>query len=176
MPALPSRAAAAVGADPDVVRALLTDDVFRRQYWSGDLPEEAFWHALELPVPSPDDRAVILDLAPLIDPARVASWREVADVWVISNHRHEWLLPVLAAQGFDAVVDRIEVSSLCGRVKPDPGAWEVLLADGTPPGRVAVVDDQARNLDSARGLGITAIAATGDPGWADRVDAWLKAA
>jgi glucose-1-phosphatase len=176
MPEFPSRAAAAVGADPDAVRALLTDDAFRRQYWSGDLPEHAFWHALAVPVPSPDERAVILDLAPLIDPARVASWREVADVWIISNHRHEWLLPVLAAWGFDAVVDRIEVSSLCGRVKPDPGAWEVLLEDGLPPARVAVVDDQAPNLDAARGLGITPIAATGDLGWADRLDAWVRAA
>jgi hypothetical protein len=54
MPAFPARAAAAVGADPDAVRALLTDDAFRRQYWSGDLPEDAFWRQLALPVPSPD--------------------------------------------------------------------------------------------------------------------------
>jgi FMN phosphatase YigB (HAD superfamily) len=176
MPTFPARAAVAVGADPEAVGALLTNDAFRRQYWSGDLPEDAFWQALGLSVPSPGERAAILGLGPLIDPARVAAWREIADVWVISNHRHEWLLPVLAAHGFDAVVDRIEVSSMCRRVKPDPGAWAALLADGTHADRVAVVDDQARNLDAARGLGITAFAATGDLEWADRLDAWLQAA
>ncbi len=176
MPEFPSRAAAAVGADPDDVRALLTDDAFRRRYWSGDLPEHAFWHALALPVPSPDERAAILDFRPLIDPARVASWREIADVWIISNHRHEWLLPALSAHGFDTVVDRIEVSSLGRRVKPDPCACEVLLEDGLPPGRVAVVDDPAPNLAAAHGVGLTAIAATGDLGWADRLDAWVRVA
>ncbi|MGB1526465.1 MAG: hypothetical protein ACPG9N_02720, partial [Miltoncostaeaceae bacterium] len=100
-------------------------------------------------------------------------WRQTADIWVVSNHRHEWLLPVLDAAGFTAVVDRIEVSSLTGRVKPDPAAWEALLADGTSPERVAVVDGQQPNLDSAHALGFTALRADGGTRWADQVDAWL---
>lgn len=175
MPSFPQRAAQRTGADPDAVRALITDDAFRRQYWSGDLPERDFWRAIAVPVPSAAERRSILDLRALIDPARVAAWQRVADVWVISNHRHEWLLPVLTAHGLDVVVDRVEVSSLVGRVKPDPGAWEVLLTNGVPADRVAVVDDQERNLEAARGLGMTAIPATGDLSWADRLDRWLAA-
>lgn len=173
MPSFPARAAASMGADPGTVRAMLTDDGFRRGYWSGDLPEDAFWGTLDLDAPDPGRRAEVLDLRPRIDPARVAAWRAVADVWVVSNHRHEWLLPVLGRLGFDEVVDHIEVSSLTGRVKPDPAAWEALIADGTPAMDVVVVDDQEPNLEAARSLGITAIRAGGDNSWADAVDAWL---
>lgn len=173
MPSFPDRAARRAGADADEVRHLLTDDAFRRAYWGGHLPEGAFWQAIGLTVPDAAARARVLDLRPLVDPARVDAWRRVAEVWIISNHRHEWLLPVLARSGFDAVVDRIEVSSLGGRVKPDPSAWEVLLADGTPASRVAVVDDQRANLESAEALGMTAIAAHEDGAWPRAVDAWL---
>ena len=173
MPDFPARAAARAGADADAVRALLTDDAFRRAYWGGHLPEGDFWQALGLQPPDDRERARILDLRARVDPARVAGWAREAEVWIISNHRHEWLLPALAAHGLDRVVNRIEVSSLSGRVKPHPAAWEVLLGDGTPPDAVAVVDDQRANLDAAEALGITAIAATGDDGWAHALDAWL---
>lgn len=174
MPTFPARAAARVGADPDLVRDLIRGP-FRDAYWGGHLPERAFWDRLGVPVPSDDARAEILDLRPRIAPSRVAAWREVADVWVISNHRHEWLTPVLAATGLADVVDRVEISSVGGRVKPDPAAWAVLLADGIDPSKVLVVDDQERNLDAARSLGITAVAATGDASWCDAVDRFLAA-
>lgn len=173
MPDFPARAAERTGAHAHAVRHLLTDDAFRRAYWGGHLPERAFWQALELEPPDDRRRARVLDLRARVDRERVAGWARVAEVWIISNHRHEWLLPALAAHGLDQVVHRIEVSSLSGRVKPDPAAWEVLLSDGTPPGAVAVVDDQRANLDAAEGLGITAIAATGDAAWAAALDAWL---
>ncbi|MGB1711043.1 MAG: HAD-IA family hydrolase [Miltoncostaeaceae bacterium] len=173
MPGFPACAAERTGADSGRVRRLLTDDSFRRAYWGGDLPEAAFWQAAGIPVPDPERRAAVLDIRPVVVPARIARWRQTADIWVVSNHRHEWLLPVLDAAGFTAVVDRIEVSSLTGRVKPDPAAWEALLADGTSPERVAVVDDQQPNLDSARALGLTALLADGGTGWVDQVDAWL---
>jgi putative hydrolase of the HAD superfamily len=172
MPTFPARAAARVGADPDLVRGLIRGP-FRDDYWSGRLPESAFWDRLGVPVPSPDDRAGILDLRPRLDPARVAAWRQHADVWIISNHRHEWLEPVLQASGLDGVVDRVVISSRGGKVKPDPAAWAVLLDDGIDPDDVLVVDDQTRNLDAARSLGITAVAATGDLTWCDEVDRFL---
>lgn len=173
MPSFPARAAARTGAGEDEVRTLLTDDAFRRAYWGGDLPERAFWDQLGVVVPDARHRAEVLDLRPRIDPARVAAWGEVAEIWVVSNHRHEWLLPVLAAWGFEPVVDRIEVSSLTGRVKPDPSAWAALLAGGLPPSHAIAVDDQQANLDAARSLGITAVRAGDDTSWADAVDAWL---
>jgi FMN phosphatase YigB (HAD superfamily) len=49
------------------------------------------------------------------------------------------------------------------------------LDDGIAPGDVLVVDDQAKNLDAARSLGITAVAATGDLTWCDAVDRFLAA-
>lgn len=173
MPDFPGRLAARTGVRARDVQQLLTDPAFRRAYWGGHLPEAAFWQALGQEVPDDHQRAAILDLRARIRPERVERWSRVADVWIISNHRHEWLLPALAAHGIDRVVHRIEVSSLSGRVKPDTAAWEVLLADGTPPARVAVVDDQRANLDAATHLGITAIAARDDGAWARALDDWL---
>jgi putative hydrolase of the HAD superfamily len=172
MPTFPARAAEHLGADPDLVRELIRGP-FRDDYWGGRLPESAFWERLGVPVPSDDDRPRILDLQPRIDPARVAGWGEVADIWIISNHRHEWLEPVLRSTGLGDVVDRVVISSIGGHVKPDPAAWAVLLADGTPVDDVLVVDDQARNLEAARSLGITAVPATGDDAWCDAVDRFL---
>jgi putative hydrolase of the HAD superfamily len=174
MPTFPARAAEHLGADPDLVRDLIRGP-FRGDYWGGRLPESAFWDRLGVTAPSPAERADILALRPRIDPARVAAWRAVADVWIISNHRHEWLEPVLAETGLGDVVDRVVISSIGGCVKPDPAAWAVLLADGTVPGDVLVVDDQATNLDAVRSLGITAVAATGDLTWCDAVDRFLAA-
>ena len=130
MPTFPARAADRLGVDPSAVRDLIRGP-FRDDYWGGRVPESAFWHALGVPVPDAPDRMAILNLRPRIDPARVAAWREVADIWIISNHRHEWLLPVLAQTGLADVVDHVVISSVGGHVKPDPAAWAVLLADGT---------------------------------------------
>lgn len=174
MPTFPGRAAAALGVDPDLVAGLIRGP-FRDDYWGGRLPEPAFWQRLGVVPPTPADRARILALAPRIEPARVAAWRQHAEVWIISNHRREWLAPVLAATGLDTCVDCVLISSDTGLVKPDPAAWAVLLADGTDPADVLVVDDQQRNRDAAEGLGITAVAATGDLGWCDAVDAFLAA-
>ena len=62
MPDFPARAAARAGADARAVRALLTDDGFRRAYWGGHLPEAAFWQALGLQ-PAAAMRLVILPQA-----------------------------------------------------------------------------------------------------------------
>lgn len=174
MPTFPGRAADHLGADPDLVAELIRGP-FRDEYWGGRVPERTFWDRLGVPVPGDDARARILDLRLRVDPARVAAWREVSDIWIISNHRHEWLAPVLAHTGLADVVDRVEISSIGGKVKPDPDAWAVLLADGTDPSQVLVVDDQARNIEAARSLGITAVTATGDLSWCDEVDRFLAA-
>lgn len=174
MPTFPARAADRLGVDPSAVRDLIRGP-FRNDYWGGRLPESAFWHALGVPVPDASDRMAILDLRPRIDPARVASWRQVADIWIISNHRHEWLLPVLAQSGLADVVDHVVISSIGGHVKPDPAAWAVLLADGTAAEDVLIVDDQPRNVEAARSLGITAVAAGDDHAWCVEVDRFLAA-
>ncbi len=123
MPALPERIADRAGADEQAVRAMVTRDTFRRSSWGGDRPEPAFWHHAGIVPPSAALRDEMLDLHLLVPPERIAGWRMEADIWVVSNHRHERLLPALARHGLDEVVGRIEVSSLTGRVKPDPATW-----------------------------------------------------
>ena len=82
---------------------------------------------------------------------------------------------MLSQTGLADVVDHVVISSIGGHVKPDPAAWAVLLADGTAAEDVLIVDDQQRNLEAARSLGITAVAAGDDHTWWVRVDRFLAA-
>lgn len=73
------------------------------------------------------------------------------------------------------MVDHVVISSTGGHVTPDPAAWVVLLADGTAAEDVLIVDDQQRNREAARSLGITAVAAGDDDTWCVELDRFLAA-
>lgn len=174
MPSFPDRVAAVTGAEADVVRDLFVGP-FRERYWTGLHDESAFWERIGVPVPDTATRHAAVGLSALIPPLRVAGWRDEAQVWIVSNHRHEWLEPVLAETGLAAAVDRVLVSSRTGLAKPDPAAWEALREGGVRPDHVLVVDDQQPNVAAARALGMMAIRADPGSAWPDQVDAWLAA-
>jgi HAD superfamily hydrolase (TIGR01493 family) len=80
---------------------------------------------------------------------------------VLSNHRHEWLVPACVEARLN--FDHIFVSSEIGAVKPDPKAWEIVLRYyGMAPEDVLFVDDQQRNIDVADRLGLATLHAKGD--------------
>lgn len=172
MPSFPDRVAAITGADADVARALFTGS-FREDYWRGLYDESAFWERIGVPTPDAVQRRRVLGLHALLPASRVAGWRRRAQVWIVSNHRHEWLDPVLAETGLAAAVDRVVVSSRTGLAKPDPAAWEVLLEGGIAAHDVLVVDDQQPNVAAACALGMSAIRAEPGSAWPDQVDEWL---
>ncbi len=112
------------GADPHVIRELIEDTV-RDDQWGGLLSKPELRQHRGVPISAPDERTRIQDFRPRGIPARVAEYRAVAGIVIISSHRHEWLEPVHASD-------------------------------------VLVADDQTRDFDAARSLGITAVPATGD--------------
>jgi HAD superfamily hydrolase (TIGR01509 family) len=113
---------------------------------------------------------LVAGLRPLPALARVRDWRRRVPVAVLSNHRSEWLLPVLARAGLGSEDARILVSDRIGAVKPDPAAWDALLAPGIDPAGVLVVDDAEPNLRAAAARGMRTLPA--DPGgaWTRAVD------
>jgi putative hydrolase of the HAD superfamily len=147
----------------------------RRPLWSGAAPEAALWRWLrEAGVADASDGALrarlVAGLRPLPALGRVADWRRRVPVAVLSNHRSEWLLPVLARAGLGPEDARILVSDRIGALKPDAAAWDALLAPGIDPGDVLLVDDAPRNLRAAAARGMRTLPAGPDGAWIREVD------
>ncbi|MCT2590526.1 HAD-IA family hydrolase [Streptomyces sp. N2-109] len=157
--------------------ATLFKESFRDVLWSGRIEEDAFWEdfatACGAERPSPSWRE-ILDTAMGAMPAvhRLPVWAQHAQLTVISNHRHEWLLPRLDATGALGYIDAVYVSSSTGLVKPDPAAYAHALR-GTQRSQVLYVDDQLRNATAAAALGLHTVLADGEGRWLGEVDSWL---
>jgi FMN phosphatase YigB (HAD superfamily) len=94
---------------------------------------------------------------------------------ILSNHRHEWLLPAIRpiVSSFDAIF----VSDMIRTRKPEPEAFLFALrAWGVQdPTSVIFVDDQDQNLEQASELGMRTLKA--DPasrGWIDDAKMMLE--
>lgn len=145
--------------------------------WRGGISEDQFWHgvaqALGAGEPDPAWREYVLERfteLPAVD--RVAWWSQRAELWILSNHRHEWLRDLLAASHITALFDRILISSEIGAMKPDPEAFR-FLTEGDPE-RLLFVDDKQENLDAAALAGVPGLLADPDGRWHAQVDTWLE--
>lgn len=107
---------------------------------------------------------------------RLEAWRHRVPIWILSNHRTDWLTARLARFGLLATFRRVLVSDAIGAMKPDPRAFDAVLAWGFDPGRVLFVDDQPRNVAVARRLGIRARVAGEPEGWLDEIDRMIGTA
>ena len=110
-------------------------------------------------------------LTPLPALAHLAAWSQSADLHLLSNHRLEWIAPLL--QPIQDYVTSITISSVVGSCKPDPAIYAVVaqhLPSGTP---ALFVDDQARNLPPAAALGWDTLCADKAGQWTRWLSAYL---
>ena len=163
----------ASGQPAAAVRGLWRAEV-RAEAWLGAAPDEAIWRRLAPMAVHPGGWQGRLEPLYALGPAAAAlpRWRAAVPVWVLSNHRGAWLRARLDRFGLSAHVDRVLVSDELGVMKPDRAAFATALAAATAPGAVLFVDDQPKNVDAARALGLRAVHATGDA-WVASVDAAL---
>lgn len=108
--------------------------------------------------------------------ARLCDWSQQADLWLLSNHRHEWVLPGLEMNGVAHRFSRLIVSSEVKAMKPDPVIYAD-LREGNPS-EVCFVDDKQENLDAALAAGTVDVAVLADPEceWIRDVERWLASA
>lgn len=148
-------------------------------FWSGAMPVDVFWDAFTAHAGVPGATArwqtemTTTMLYPLDSVARLRAWAEIVPLGVLSNQRHEWVLPVLERAGIAGLFDPLLISSRTGLVKPDPRAFAQLTDLGAPPERVLYVDDRPQALRRAERYGISTLHAHADHGWMDWVDARL---
>ena len=116
----------------------------RRPFWLGELGEREMWQTL---FPAADADALTAELegryarGPLFDALEAIS----EPIWLLSNHRTDWLLPRLVRFGLAGRFDRIYVSDAIGWVKPEAEAFRLVQREA---GRhtVTYVDDKPANV------------------------------
>lgn len=151
-------------------------DGVRVAAWTGTISESEIWRRLGLK--TLDEIAVAREL--MVDcfkvgfaGARLPEWSLLAPIWILSNHRSEWLLPRTRKFQLDEYIAKVIVSDQVGAVKPDPAAFYPISSLEIAPSRVLFVDDQPRNLDAASRLGFQVVHATNDGSWTKSVDLML---
>lgn len=132
----------------------------RRGLWDGTLAEPDFWTQILKTADLAQDVAAwrtrllnYMTPLPAIDalPGLNRNYR----LWLLSNHRAEWLRPKLIEVGVTDHFAGILVSSETGHVKPDTFAFSHAVATvGASPDRVAFVDDKRGNVEAAEAVGI----------------------
>ena len=151
-------------------------DRVRTDAWLGHISDDELWRRL---IPAHHDRhdwRAILETGYTCGPAapHLRRWSECVPVWLLSNHRSDWLLPRLNRFGVLGCFEQILVSDTVGAAKPGQKAFDVLLGRDSRPQRVLFVDDQACNVEAARQLGISALHAHAKCAWVDTIDDLIR--
>lgn len=155
--------------------------IFREQFrdalWRGRISTSEFWRDLALACGLPSPRTswldtMLLSMVPLPATRLLPRWRRRARLVVISNHRHEWLVPVLQRHNLDRVIDAMYVSSVTGKVKPSLDVYTTSLG-GDLTSCVGYVDDKSANVQAAEALGIRSCVADAHGAWISEVEDWL---
>lgn len=155
----------------------LWHDRLRTPFWTGKLAEEELWRHL---TGSEDGRHWRGSLEQRYEPGPAAGcltrWAQMTPIWLLSNHHSAWLRPRLDRFELSGHFERIIVSDEIGVAKPEPSAFDAVLAHVRDPAEALFVDDRARNVDVALRLGIRAVHATETDGWVEKVDEILRCA
>ena len=119
----------------------------RRSFWLGRLSVSQLWGSL---LPGGDPTALSAELEELYQAGPLFKLLDTIDdpIWLLSNHRSEWLLPRIARFGLKGRFERVYVSDAIGFVKPEPEAFDFVrqLAGGRA---IRYVDDNPVNVTAA---------------------------
>lgn len=124
---------------------------WRVPFWEGRISESEMWAGI---APGLDPACLRADLERRYRPGPWFDFVVAHDgpVWLLSNHRTDWLLPRLERFGLTDRFERILVSDALGVAKPSPAAFAPLVERGS----VVFFDDSQRNVDGARAAGLAA--------------------
>ena len=158
------------GIPYDQLKALFKNEL-RNDFWSGKVPEAYFWEWLREKAPHIDSAAAqhMLGkyLKPILAMSRIAGWSQFADIHILSNHRWEWLAPLL--EPVRPYVKSMTISSSVGLCKPDPKIFEIFHTSLDKRQSIFYVDDQEKNMKPAMQLGWLTVIADPEGRWIDQI-------
>jgi putative hydrolase of the HAD superfamily len=108
-----------------------------------------------------------MNLKPLPALDKLKEWCPVIDIHLLSNHRIEWLSPII--DSIRPCLKSVTVSSAVGCSKPHPAIYERAASNLASNRNVLFVDDQAKNFEQASILGWNTLLADPQGGWTDKV-------
>jgi FMN phosphatase YigB (HAD superfamily) len=147
----------------------------RVDFWSGRIAEEEFWEWLIqfCPTLNIKEARILLNNNLIALPAldHLTQWSQYADIHLLSNHRMEWLKPLL--KSIEPHIQSCTISSEVGFCKPDIRIYEILnsLLNSSKP--ILFVDDQEKNLLPATKLGWSTLHADSQGNWIEHVTSYL---
>ncbi|MEO2259621.1 HAD-IA family hydrolase [Paenibacillus amylolyticus] len=147
----------------------------KRQLWTGIMREEEFWQSLnqaypELSISRAKD-ILTNSIVPLPAAQYLERWSVFADIHLLSNHCKEWIEPNL--NRLSLFTKSITISNQVGLCKPEIEIYqrvETFLAAGE---EVLFIDDQEKNLHSAKLLGWKTLLADEAGDWVNEVESLL---
>lgn len=147
-------------------------DELRHNFWSGKVEVVYFWRWLQDKAPHIDAAAAghLLKqfLKPLPAMSQIAGWSRYADIHILSNHRSEWLAPLL--EPVRSYVKSVTISSEVGLCKPDPEIFELVHTSLNKLEPIFYVDDQEKNRRPAMQLGWHTVIADPEGSWIERIN------
>lgn len=123
--------------------------------WTGAINIEQFWNWFEQFGATISEearqRAIATSLLPLPSLQYIGEWSAAASIHIMSNHRTEWLQPIL--NKYLPYFTSVHISDKVGFKKPDLQFFQHVQQQFKPNEHILFVDDTSRNLLAAESLG-----------------------
>ncbi|MCK9859697.1 hypothetical protein [Paenibacillus sp. ATY16] len=147
----------------------------RVSLWTGVISEDQFWYEICSRFPAIDrDEAriqLLSQITPLPAADQIPRWSEHANIHLLSNHRLEWLEPIV--DPLRPYLRSITISSAAGCCKPDAPIYERVEQHFESKAPILFVDDQAKNFKEPELRGWTTLLADEQGDWVNRVNRFL---
>jgi FMN phosphatase YigB (HAD superfamily) len=164
----------ASGVASDDLKTRFTNEI-REDFWTGKLTEVDFWRWLNKQCPLMDMQKaksiLVENLAPLPAFDCIANWSELADIHLLSNHRKEWIDPLL--EPIKEYTKSISISSSVGFCKPNFEIYNIINSNLPTMQQVMFVDDQEKNLKPATSFGWRTLIADSEGQWIGTIEKLL---
>lgn len=144
-----------------------------RKLWCGEITELQWWEWLAargVEVSAELRPHLIASyLQPLPALELLPQWSKLCRIIIMSNHRTEWLNPLL--QPYQSYIESIYISDQVGMCKPSSEWFHHI--DKQIHGPIHFVDDSEKNISAAMQLGWQTTLADKHGNWTAAIDEWL---
>lgn len=145
----------------------------KQALWTGVIRVDDFWDWLHTEFSIDHIAAQQLlrtNLSPLPAMRHLEAWSLTADIHLLSNHRIEWVMPLI--EPVSSFISSITISSQSGTTKPNLAIFQEVQAH-LQNNNVLFVDDQEKNMNQATALGWRTLLADSQGAWIAQVEDYL---
>ncbi|WP_186579251.1 HAD family hydrolase [Aquibacillus kalidii] len=142
--------------------------------WTGKITETEFWSWFrKYPTINIDQAREFLMsiLKPLPAVKYIPIWSSSVDIHILSNHRIEWIRPLL--EPVESYLTSVTISSQIGFYKPNPAIFKEITKQIDSHNNILFVDDSKSNLTIGTDLGWDTLLADKDGKWIETVQNYI---